>query len=131
MIVLVGTFLVILTGGAYLGGWLINDEFGKLSLLVGPWIDVFAYFVIGVLMIVVQNGGNIGLVVGAIILIIVVTLLQLIYNVVNFTKSPKSVDIFQHRGSPFGLASYILITCLFFYVIVKMTGGQLLTSAEK
>lgn len=80
-----------------MGGWIVSDGVGKIGLLFGPWIDVFAYFVIAVMMVVANGGGNSGLTVIAVILTIIVTLLQLLYNTINFTKSPKSDNLFLHR----------------------------------
>ena len=47
--------IVIAAGLAYMGAAFLEMGKGKYGLLLGPWIDVFAFPLIAVLMVVAQS----------------------------------------------------------------------------
>ena len=58
-------------------------------------------------------------------------MLQLIYNSVNFTKSPKSVDLFQHREAKLSLFVNFLHVCFLYFMTTKWVNQEIFSSQEK
>ena len=102
----------------YVGGCILKH--GKSNYgIIGPWIDMLAYPTIAILMIVAKLGSNSIISTVAIIISIVVTLGQFLYNATNFTKSAKCVDLFQHREAKLTLIANVLHVCFLYLILMK------------
>ena len=82
-------------------------------------------------MIVAKLGSNSILSAVAIILSIVITLGQLLYNATNFTKSAKCVDLFQHREAKLTLVTNILHVCFLYLILMKWVERVSLSKEEQ
>ena len=102
----------------YVGGCILKHGKGNYGI-IGPWIDILAYPTIAILMIVAKLGSNSIISTVAIIISIVVTLGQFLYNATNFTKSAKCVDLFQHREAKLTLIANVLHVCFLYLILMK------------
>jgi len=64
-----------------------------------PWLDIFSLGVttICIRLAIVNSGGNVALGICNIVSVIIVCLIQILYNLFNFTKSPRTSNYFQRR----------------------------------
>ena len=114
----------------YVGGCILKHGKGNYGI-IGPWIDILTYPTITILMIVAKLGSNSILSAVAIILSIVITLGQLLYNATNFTKSAKCVDLFQHREAKLTLVTNILHVCFLYLILMKWVERVSLSKEEQ
>lgn len=115
------------------GLWALNIQIDSPTLktffLLLPWVDVVAFPVITLSLIVISSG-NSGLTLFTIIVIIIVTSVQLIFNLVNFSKAPKGNNLFQCRENRFSLTAHILLLVLCFYLVSRWTNRSPFSQQE-
>ena len=115
---ILGTIFAI-TNILYIGGSLWKNEKGKLGLLVGPWIDAFAFPVITLLIVVAKLEVSTFISMTAIVITVGITLLQILYNCSNFTKAPKSKNMFEHKEARWSILANFLQLCFLYFMVVK------------
>lgn len=80
-----------------INGLIENKVIKSLTLLMVPWVDILTFPVLLVLVLLVNVGSSSVLSALNIITAILFSITQLIYNLINFTKSPKSSNLFHCR----------------------------------
>lgn len=78
-------------------GLIQNKTIKSFTLFFLPWVDIVAFPTIFFLIQATTTEANPMLVAGSALVIILYTLTQLVYNLINFTKSPKSPNLFNCR----------------------------------
>jgi hypothetical protein len=96
-----------------------------------PWLDAFAYLIIAILEVVVERGNNAGLAVAAVLVMQVTLILQVLYNSVKFTKSPKSTDLFQRREARISIVVNMAHIIFINFVITRWAQGLAYSFSEK
>jgi hypothetical protein len=96
--------VVVATGAVIIGlvisridGVIKNKTIKSLTLFFLPWVDIVAFPTIFFLIVATKAQTSPILAAGSTLVIILYTLTQLVYNLINFTKSPKSPNLFNCR----------------------------------
>lgn len=94
----VGTFVsIVVVMVPRINGMIENKIVKSLTLLLVPWVDILTFPVLMVLVLLVQSSRSPVLSALNIITAILFSVTQLLYNLINFTKSPKSNNLFHCR----------------------------------
>ena len=64
-------------------------------------------------------------------MILIVSILQLIYNLANFTKSPKSQNLFQYREARLSLLANLLHLSFCYFMALRWISGTPFSTQEK
>ncbi len=76
-----------------------QEKFKIILQIFLPWVDIFAFSVVSVqiLLLITNTKNNFFLVVLNIFTIISVSFIHIFYNLFNFTKQPRSKNLFKKR----------------------------------
>jgi len=81
----------------YVGGSRWGESVQDFSRMFLPFVDVTTFPIVTLSLAIVHSSSNVGLIVGGILNVVGMSIFSLCYNLFNFSKSPKTINVFQFK----------------------------------
>lgn len=109
--------LVVLYGGG--NQW--SDGAVQATQLLFPYIDIIGYPIITASIAIAASCQDFVISMCCGVTVICISLLLILFNIFNFSKSPKAISFFQCREAKVVMASYILELFFCYYLSFRWT----------
>ena len=81
----------------YVGGGEFGESADDFSRNLLPFVDVATFPVVTASLAIVHSTSNVGLIACGVLSVLGMSFFSLCYNLLNFSKSPRTANIFQFR----------------------------------
>lgn len=104
-----------------------QEKFKNILQTFLPWIDVFSFGLVSIQISFLMTNMNTNFFLASlnIFTIIALSFIHIFYNLFNFTKEPRSKNLFKKREARIVSLSNIIILFLIIYISIRYFSGPL------